>query len=78
MSRYATMTFPQILADRLGVGESELYDELAARTASLLDTLTSDARGDSAEVATAHGDLWALGWLYDDARRELASREARA
>ena len=72
------VSFRQILATRLGVEADDLYDELEARLSTLWDTVTGDAPADSAEVATAHGDLWALGWLVDDARRELAVREARS
>jgi hypothetical protein len=78
MSVKTPLTFRQVMADRLGVDESALYDELEARLGSLLAIVTGDAPADSAEVATAHGDLWALGWLVDDARRELAAREARS
>ncbi|GAA1566054.1 hypothetical protein GCM10009789_19410 [Kribbella sancticallisti] len=78
MNRHRTMTFTEILAARLGVDEPNLHDELEARLGSLLAALTGDAPADSAEIATAHGDLYALGWLYDDARRELAIREARS
>ena len=73
-----TVSFRQILATRLGVAEDDLYDELEARLSTLWDTVTGDAPADSAEVATAHGDLWALSWLVDDARRELAVREAHS
>jgi hypothetical protein len=72
------LNFRQVLATRLGVEADDLYDELEARLSTLWDTVTGDAPADSAEVATAHGDLWALGWLVDDARRELAVREARS
>jgi hypothetical protein len=78
MKRARTMGFREVLAKRLGVDEGQLYDELEARLGSLWDTVTGDAPANSAEVATAHGDLWALGWLVDDARRELAIREDRS
>ncbi|TDO35884.1 hypothetical protein EV643_121159 [Kribbella sp. VKM Ac-2527] len=78
MRRARTLSFGEILANRLGVKETDLYDELEARLGSLLDTVSGDAPADSAEVATAYGDLWALGWLVDDARRELAIREAQS
>ena len=72
------VSFRQVLANRLGVDEDQLYNELEARLSTLWDTVTGDAPADSAEVATAHCDLRALGWLVDDASRELASREARS
>jgi hypothetical protein len=78
MRRAPTIGFREVLAERLGVDEDLVYDELEARLGSLWDTVTGDAPADSADVATAHGDLWALGWLVDDARRELAIREARS
>jgi hypothetical protein len=78
MRRLRPTSISAVFAERLGVGEDQVHDELEARLGALWATLTGDAPADSAEVATAHGDLWALGWLVDDARRELAIREARS
>lgn len=78
MARPRTTGFLAVLAERLGVDEDLVYDELAARLGALLDAVTDNAPADSAEVATAHGDLWALAGLVDDARRALAGKEVHA
>ena len=78
MARRETVGFLAVLAERLGVDEDQVYDELEARLGALLDTVTGDAPADSAEVATAHGDLWALARLVDDARRALADKAVQA
>ena len=78
MRRPQTTGFRAVLAERLGVDEDLVYDELEARLGALWITVTGDASVDSAEVATAHGDLWALAGFVADARRALAGKEIAA
>jgi hypothetical protein len=68
--------FGAVLAERLGVDETQLHDELEARLEALFTTVTGHAPpADSAEAAAAHGDLWALAGFVADARRVLAGKE---
>jgi hypothetical protein len=78
MRRARTAGFREVLAERLGVDEDQVQDELEARLGALWATVTGDAQADSAEVATAHGDLWALAGFVADARRVLAGKEVAA
>jgi len=78
MRRPQTVGIREVLAERLGIDEDQILDELEARLGALWATVTGDARADSAEVATAHGDLWALAGFVADARRVLADQEAAA
>lgn len=78
MRRPQPVGFRQVLAERLGVDEDLVYDELEARLGTLWDTVTGDAPADSAEVATAQGDLWALAGFVADARRALVGKEVAA
>jgi hypothetical protein len=79
MRRGRPASLGAVLADRLGVGEHQVYDELEARLAALLATVTGDLPAvDSAEAAVAQGDLWALTGFITDARRVLAGKEIAA
>jgi hypothetical protein len=78
MRRPRTVGLCEVLAERLGVDEDQVHDELEARLGTLFATVTGDARPDSAEVATAQGDLWALAGFVADARRALVGKEVAA
>jgi hypothetical protein len=78
MARRQPIGISAALAERLGVDEDQVHDELEARLSSLWAALTGDAPADSAEVATAHCDLWALNSFVTDARHALAGKEVSA
>jgi hypothetical protein len=78
MARPRTTGISAVLAERFGVDEDQVHNELEARLSSLWSTLTGDAPADSAEVATAHCDLWALNGFVTDARHALAGKEVSA
>lgn len=78
MSRPRSTGLCAVLAERFGVAEDQVHDELEARLGALWATLTGDAPADSAQVAAAYGDLWALSGFVADARRVLAGKEVTA
>ncbi|MGW1341783.1 hypothetical protein ACWCOV_12060 [Kribbella sp. NPDC002412] len=74
MSRRRTMTLEQIWSDRLGT--EAVSDELAARFEFLSrfvlgGEMPPAGRLESAEAATAYGDLCVLSRFLTDARRTL-------